>query len=38
MRASLADAAKSEETPAQLINLTLILLTKSELFATDIRK
>jgi hypothetical protein len=36
--AGVADAAKSEETPAQLINLTLILLTKSGLFATDIRK
>jgi hypothetical protein len=36
--AGVAEAAGSEETPAQLINLAMILLTKSGIFANDIRR
>jgi hypothetical protein len=35
--AGVAEAADSEETPAQRINLAMILLTKSGLFTNDIR-
>jgi hypothetical protein len=36
--ANMADAAKSAETPTQLINIGLIIITRSTLFASDIRK
>jgi hypothetical protein len=36
--ANMADAANSEETPTQLINIGLIIITRSTLFASDIRK
>jgi hypothetical protein len=36
--AGVAEAAGSDETPAQLINLAMILLTKSGLFTNDIRR
>jgi hypothetical protein len=36
--ANMADAANSAETPTQLINIGLIIITRSTLFASDIRK
>ena len=35
--ANLAEAANATETPAQLINMGLIILTRCTIFATDIR-
>ena len=34
----MADAANSAETPTQLINIGLIIITRSTLFSSDIRK
>jgi hypothetical protein len=36
--ANMADAANSGETPTQLINIGLIIITRSTLFGSDIRK
>jgi hypothetical protein len=36
--ANMADVANSAETPTQLINIGLIIITRSTLFASDIRK
>jgi hypothetical protein len=36
--ANMADAANSAETPTQLINIGLIIITRSILFSSDIRK
>jgi hypothetical protein len=36
--AGVAEAAGSDETPAQLINIAMILLTKSGMFTNDIRR
>jgi hypothetical protein len=36
--ANMADAANSAETPTQLINIGLIIITRSTLFSSDIRK
>jgi hypothetical protein len=36
--ANMAEAAKAPETPTQLINLGMIVLTQSSIFASDIRK
>ena len=35
--ATVADEAGSPETPTQLINMALIILTKTDIFAHDIR-
>ena len=36
--ANMAEAAHSAETPSQLINIGLIIITKSTIFSSDIRK
>jgi hypothetical protein len=36
--ANMAEAAKSAEMPTQLINIGLIIITRSTLFSSDIRK
>jgi hypothetical protein len=36
--ATMADAADAEETPAQLINIGLIIITRATIYSSDIRK
>jgi hypothetical protein len=36
--ANMAEAAKAAETPTQLINIGLIIITRSSIFSSDIRK